>query len=108
MIPVFYSAPAPTLEEQSLQTITVQPQGGQRKQDSLPGLDLEERLQALHHDIKTDIVNSIKALLTESKSTASHQLPLTEANYRHDLGKLVEQANETQIEMGNIKKQLSR
>lgn len=93
---------------QSLQNIVVQPQDGQRQKDNLPTLDFEERLLALRQEFKTDLVNSIKVALAESIGVVPLQLPLIETPSCDTFDRSVKQAYETQKEIGDVKKQLSR
>ena len=98
----------PILQVKSLQNIVVQLQDGQRQKDNLPTLDFEERLLALNQEFKTDLINSIKVALAESRGAVPLQLPLTETLSRDTFDRSVKQAYETQEEIGGVKRQLSR
>lgn len=100
--------PAPILQVQSLQNIVVKPQDGQRQKDNLLTLDFEERLLALNQEFKTDLVNSIKVALAELGGVVPLQLPLTETLSFDTIDRSVKQAYETQKEIGDVKRQLSR
>jgi hypothetical protein len=93
---------------QSLQNIVVQSQDGQRQKDNLPTIDFEERLLALNQEFKTDLVNTIKAALAESRGAVPLQLPLTETLSCDIFDRSVEQAYETQKKIGDVKRQISR
>jgi hypothetical protein len=94
------------LQDQSRQNLYEQPQQGQLQQASLASLYFEERLIALRQDLKTDMKDSVKAIIAESAALLANKAHPPNSISQHDCERSFQPLLQMQRAISRMEQQL--